>query len=56
MLGSKTFVLLFIEKKKTKYQSVMADIKQYVKSAEEKMSFAIDYLDEQLAHIRAGKA
>ena len=34
----------------------MADIKQYVKSAEEKMSFAIDYLDEQLAHIRAGKA
>ena len=34
----------------------MADIKQYVKSAEEKMTFAIDYLDEQLAHIRAGKA
>ena len=34
----------------------MADIKQYVKAAEEKMSFAIDYLDEQLAHIRAGKA
>lgn len=34
----------------------MADIKQYVKTAEEKMNFAIDYLDEQLAHIRAGKA
>lgn len=34
----------------------MADIKQYVKAAEEKMTFAIDYLDEQLAHIRAGKA
>ena len=34
----------------------MADIKQYVKSAEEKMTFAIDYLDEQLAHIRAGMA
>ncbi|RHJ82449.1 ribosome recycling factor [Parabacteroides sp. AM08-6] len=34
----------------------MADTKQYVKAAEEKMAFAIDYLDEQLAHIRAGKA
>ena len=30
----------------------MADIKQYVKA----MTSAIDYLDEQLAHIRAGKA
>lgn len=34
----------------------MADTKQYVKAAEEKMVFAIEYLDEQLAHIRAGKA
>ncbi len=34
----------------------MAGIKQFVQDAEEKMSFAIDYLDEQLAHIRAGKA
>ena len=34
----------------------MADIKQYVKAAEEKMAVAIEYLDEQLAHIRAGKA
>ena len=34
----------------------MADIKQYVKAAEEKMTFAIEYLDEQLPHIRAGKA
>ncbi|MCC8143104.1 MAG: ribosome recycling factor [Tannerellaceae bacterium] len=34
----------------------MVDTKQYVKAAEEKMSFAIDYLDEQLARIRAGKA
>lgn len=34
----------------------MADIKQYVKGAEEKMTFAIEYLDEQLSHIRAGKA
>lgn len=34
----------------------MAEIKQYVQAAEEKMTFAIDYLDEQLAHIRAGKA
>ena len=32
----------------------MADIKQYVKAAEEKMTFAIEYLDEQLSHIRAG--
>ena len=34
----------------------MADIKQYVRGAEEKMTFAIEYLDEQLSHIRAGKA
>lgn len=34
----------------------MADAKQYVKAAQEKMEFAIGYLDEQLAHIRAGKA
>ena len=34
----------------------MADIKQYVKAAEEKMTYAIEYLDEQLSHIRAGKA
>ena len=34
----------------------MADIKQYVKAAEEKMTFAIEYLDEQLSHIRAGQA
>lgn len=34
----------------------MVDTKQYVNAAEEKMVFATDYLDEQLAHIRAGKA
>ena len=34
----------------------MAEIKQYVQAAEEKMTFAIEYLDDQLAHIRAGKA
>ncbi|MDR1881486.1 MAG: ribosome recycling factor [Prevotella sp.] len=34
----------------------MVDTKQYVKTAEEKMSDAIAHLDEQLAHIRAGKA
>jgi len=34
----------------------MEDTKQYVKAAEEKMALAISFLDEQLAHIRAGKA
>lgn len=34
----------------------MLDVKQYIQAAEEKMVFAIEYLDEQLAHIRAGKA
>ncbi|MDD2436514.1 MAG: ribosome recycling factor [Massilibacteroides sp.] len=34
----------------------MVDTKQNVKAAEEKMSAAIEFLDEQLAHIRAGKA
>jgi ribosome recycling factor len=34
----------------------MVDTKQFVKAAEEKMTFAIEYLDDQLSHIRAGKA
>jgi len=34
----------------------MVDIKEYIKAAEDKMSAAIGFLDEQLAHIRAGKA
>lgn len=34
----------------------MMDTKQNVKLAEEKMSSAIEFLDEQLARIRAGKA
>lgn len=34
----------------------MIDIKQQIQIAEEKMNFAIEYLDEQLARIRAGKA
>ena len=34
----------------------MEDTKQLVKAGKEKMTFAIDYLDEQLSHIRAGKA
>ncbi|MCD7971426.1 MAG: ribosome recycling factor [Candidatus Azobacteroides sp.] len=34
----------------------MVDVKQYLNSAEEKMESAILFLDEALAHIRAGKA
>lgn len=34
----------------------MVDIKQYVKEAGDKMEAAVLYLDEQLSHIRAGKA
>lgn len=34
----------------------MMDTKQNVKAAEDKMSSAIEFLDEQLARIRAGKA
>ena len=34
----------------------MIDTKQIIQAGEEKMSFAIDYLDEQLSRIRAGKA
>ena len=34
----------------------MIDTKQLIKAGEEKMVFAIEYLDEQLSHIRAGKA
>ncbi len=34
----------------------MTEIKPIVKGAEEKMAAAIEHLDEQLSHIRAGKA
>lgn len=34
----------------------MAEIKEYYKAAEEKMEQALLFLDEALAHIRAGKA
>ena len=34
----------------------MADSKTIISAAEEKMDMAIMYLDESLAHIRAGKA
>lgn len=32
------------------------DVKDYLDPAQEKMQMAVDYLDEALAHIRAGKA
>ena len=34
----------------------MKDTKQMIDAGEEKMTFAIEYLDEQLSRIRAGKA
>jgi len=34
----------------------MTDVKTYLDPAEEKMEMAVGYLDEALAHIRAGKA
>ncbi|MDR0750789.1 MAG: ribosome recycling factor [Tannerellaceae bacterium] len=34
----------------------MVDTKQFVKAAESKMTDAINHLDNQLSHIRAGKA
>lgn len=34
----------------------MTDVKTYLAPAEEKMELAVAYLDESLAHIRAGKA
>lgn len=51
--GSKTLLLLLHRKQ---IQFIMVDTKLIVKSAEEKMSSAIEFLDEQLARIRAGKA
>ncbi len=32
------------------------EVKDYIQPAEEKMEMAVEYLDESLAHIRAGKA
>ena len=34
----------------------MNDPKHYLNEAEESMQLAVDFLDEALAHIRAGKA
>lgn len=34
----------------------MNDVKHYLDAAEEKMAMAVEFLDEALAHIRAGKA
>ncbi len=34
----------------------MNDVNHYLKPAEEKMELAVEFLDEALAHIRAGKA
>ena len=34
----------------------MNDVNHYLNPAEEKMELAVEYLDEALAHIRAGKA
>ena len=34
----------------------MSEVKKYITAAEAKMQQAIEHLDEQLAHIRAGKA
>ena len=34
----------------------MDDVKTYLNSAEKKMAMAIEFLDEALAHIRAGKS
>ncbi|MDH6306967.1 ribosome recycling factor [Parabacteroides sp. PF5-5] len=34
----------------------MVDTKQFIQSAEQRMNDSIGHLDEQLAHIRAGKA
>ena len=34
----------------------MAEVKDYLEPAEEKMEMAVEYLDETLARIRAGKA
>ena len=34
----------------------MEDVKTYLDAAEKKMTQAVEFLDETLAHIRAGKA
>ena len=34
----------------------MSEIKDYLNPANEKMELAVSYLEEALAHIRAGKA
>lgn len=34
----------------------MADVKQFIDTAREKMQMSVEFLDEALSHIRAGKA
>lgn len=47
---------LLLSNQKSLKNIIMADTKKLIKDAEEKMSFAIQFLDEALARIRAGKA
>ena len=51
---SKKIVVITGSPRKNGNSFAMTDA--FIKAAEEKMTFAISYLDEQLAHIRAGKA
>ena len=47
------FTKLIIQKN---FNLILDDVKTYLNSAEEKMAMTIEFLDEALAHIRAGKA
>ena len=55
-------IRLFCQEKSNKQthnnikKHIMNDVNHYLNPAEEKMEMAVEYLDEALAHIRAGKA
>ena len=45
-----------IKNLKIKNENITSEVKTYLEPAEEKMELAVEYLDETLARIRAGKA
>lgn len=51
-----TFASQSINSKSNKRQKNMVDVKTIINDSQEKMDMAIMYLEEALAHIRAGKA
>ena len=49
-------IIFVLEYKHLSQDIFMAEVKTYLNAAEEKMQMAVEFLEDALAHIRAGKA